>query len=606
MKIEFGKLKIRNFLSFAEEEFDFSEHRKMALVCGKNLDLPGSKNGVGKSAMFSALLYVLYGQLQNKVKNENMKNRYVTSKDMELTLDFSVDGKKYIVSRGLTNGKSSFLKLVSLNPETDLTKSSIAETDDFLTNEILHCDISIFSRVAYLTSEQTYNFFRLKLQPKKEFIQKLFDIGIFEDMYKLIHKDILESDKTIFGMQSQLLSLTNNKADYEAEIGRFEEERKKILLEADERIADLEKSLEELKSKSQGLLVEDMSDTEKEISILNEKYIKGSDAITKVIRKVAQLEAEKSSLVSENEMKQKMVSKHSSFIGQLCDKCAPKARKFFSITSYDEDISRNKDEISRIGTEIESFKDKKVKLEEKVSQLKNKIVELSSRIRENSEKAREAKDKVDSVATRLANARSDKERALNDANPYTKFLDDVNGKIEIASKTIDTLSNETEYLKMAESIVAQDSIKKYIVSDLVSLLNANIKNYLLKMGANYTCVFDENMDYEFITDGGKCEYDNFSSGEKMRLLIASSFAFKDFMMTRTNIETNILVVDEFIDSNLDTKAINSILGILKEYAYLCGQSIYVISHRHEIDNSVFDKIIQVVKEKNISRITYLQ
>ena len=125
------------------------------------------------------------------------------------------------------------------------------------------------------------------------------------------------------------------------------------------------------------------------------------------------------------------------------------------------------------------------------------------------------------------------------------------------------------------------------------------------MGANFTCIFDENMDYEFMTDGGPCEYDNFSSGEKMRLLIASSFAFKDFMMTRTSMESNILVIDEFIDSNLDSKAIDSILKILKEYSYLYNQSIYVISHRKEIDNSIFDNIIQVVKEKNISRITYL-
>lgn len=606
MKIEFGKLRIKNFLSFATEEFDFSEHRKMALVCGKNLDIPGSKNGVGKSAMFSALLYVLYGQLQNKVKNENMKNRYVTSKDMELTLDFSVDGKKYIVSRGLTNGKASFLKLMSVNPEADLTKSSIAETDEFLTNEILHCDISIFSRIAYLTSEQTYNFFRLKSGPKKEFIEKLFDIGIFDEMYKLIHRDTLDNDKEMAIQQSQLLTFTNNKSDYEREISEFETKRQENLQFAKDRLDRLEKELEDYKKKSSGLVTEDLSSKETELSSLNEKYLKMADANTKLVRKVAQLEAEKSGLESEIAMKQKMISKHSSFINQLCDKCVPRARKFFAVNSYEDDVSKAQERIKEIESELETFKGKGKLLEEKTAKIKDKIVEISNLIRENSNKSMVYKSNVDLYNSSIEMAKGDIERLNNDVNPYTKLLKDVEAKITSATEEMEKLNQEMEYLKVAESIVAQDSIKKYIVADLVSLLNANIKNYLLKMGANYTCVFDENMDYEFITDGGKCEYDNFSSGEKMRLLIASSFAFKDFMMTRTNIETNVFIIDEFIDSNLDTKAITSILTILKEYSYLYDQSIYVISHRHEIDNSVFDRIIQVVKEQNISKITYLQ
>lgn len=74
MKIEFGKLKIKNFLSFAEEEFDFSEHRKMALVCGKNLDLPGSKNGSGKCLDPSTRIRIEVDdeivELFNKMKSE--------------------------------------------------------------------------------------------------------------------------------------------------------------------------------------------------------------------------------------------------------------------------------------------------------------------------------------------------------------------------------------------------------------------------------------------------------------------------------------------------------------------------------------------------------
>lgn len=49
MKIEFHKVEMHNFMSFAEEAFDFSLCTGMNLVQGKNNDIPGSKNGAGKS-----------------------------------------------------------------------------------------------------------------------------------------------------------------------------------------------------------------------------------------------------------------------------------------------------------------------------------------------------------------------------------------------------------------------------------------------------------------------------------------------------------------------------------------------------------------------------
>ena len=71
----------------------------------------------------------------------------------------------------------------------------------------MHCDISLFLRTILLTSEQNYNFFNLKKQDKKDFIEKLFDIGMFGEMYAKIHKDVLQADKKIVSYQNQLVVL---------------------------------------------------------------------------------------------------------------------------------------------------------------------------------------------------------------------------------------------------------------------------------------------------------------------------------------------------------------------------------------------------------------
>lgn len=48
MRITFKKIEIHNFMSYVDETFDFDNIKGLNLVCGKNNDIPGSKNAVGK------------------------------------------------------------------------------------------------------------------------------------------------------------------------------------------------------------------------------------------------------------------------------------------------------------------------------------------------------------------------------------------------------------------------------------------------------------------------------------------------------------------------------------------------------------------------------
>ena len=87
-------------------------------------------------------------------------------------------------------------------------------------------------------------------------------------------------------------------------------------------------------------------------------------------------------------------------------------------------------------------------------------------------------------------------------------------------------------------------------------------------------------------------------------MIASCFAFRDFMKVRNNFSSNVLFLDEFIDGAIDSLAIESILEILKQFSQTWDQSVYVISHRKEVDVSAFDGMVEITKSGNISRISY--
>ena len=61
------------------------------------------------------------------------------------------------------------------------------------------------------------------MNQKKEFIEKLFNISIFGEMYSAIHRDVLDSDKVINSKQNALIILNRNESDYESRINEFEE-----------------------------------------------------------------------------------------------------------------------------------------------------------------------------------------------------------------------------------------------------------------------------------------------------------------------------------------------------------------------------------------------
>ena len=171
-------------------------------------------------------------------------------------------------------------------------------------------------------------------------------------------------------------------------------------------------------------------------------------------------------------------------------------------------------------------------------------------------------------------------------------------KVEFAEQT-----NNLAHYKALEEILKPDNIRKSVVSDMLKELNFRICGYLSKMGSNYTCKFDEDFDATFLSSANiETEYNNFSSGEKMRLGIACCLAFRDFMQVRLNLHPNILAIDEYIDSNLDPMAVNGIMDMIH---YMVGTekiAAYIISHRSEVMQDMFDSEILIRKKDNESKV----
>lgn len=611
MRLIFKRVEIHNFMSFADEVFDFDKHIGLNLICGKNNDIPGSKNGSGKSNLIRALCFALYGDPGNGLKNGNIANKFVEGKEMRVTAFFNVDNIEYRISSGFNKHGAPYCELVEIdkeseNGEIDLAKSTIMETRKYLAKEILHCDIDIFLRTILLSSDQTYNFFRLSRGEKKVFIEKLFDISVFGNIYNSIHHEVLQKDKTILSLQNKLLVLNKNNDEYKTHIERHKTEIQQKISELDTKLKQLEDKQNELKSQH--------------ISVNSAEVKKYETAIDKINVAIRQLDKQHNTLVKANQkmeieihklqtsrtQKQKLIDKHAELLGKLCNDCKQIFSDYYNIGIYKNDIETADKDIS-LKQSIYSKNEADVKsISDKIDLYKTKIEKATQKIRDLTVEFNKANALLAKVEANIVQVQNDINKTKNQKNPYEELYQNNKTEMENNEKLLNDMSDEYKHLKFAENIVSQETLRKFIIGDLVGLLNNKIKSYLTKFGAKYDVKFDADMNYEFITSAGTYEYDNFSAGERMRLMIASCFAFRDFMYIRNNLSCNILMLDEFIDGNVDSIAIESILSILKDFSKMWNQNVFVISHRREISNDIFDNIIQVVKTNNISEVTYIQ
>ena len=347
MKIDFKRIEICNFMSFEEESFDFSSCKGMNLVQGKNNDIPGSRNGAGKSNVWAALLYVLFGQLQTKIKNENIVNKYSKDKDMNLVLDLSIDENEYKIRRGLAKGKSSYLELFKIEDgnEIDMTKSTIQETQDFLEKNLLHCDVTMFLRTILLTADQTYNFYMLKKADKKDFVEKMFDISIFEDMHQAIHKDVLSTDKESSACQNRLFVLNKTNDDYLSRKDKYDisqQAKMKVIVESIESLKLKLESAKSIEVKSNADAIKKIEDIieklNKENDELQVEYERSYDSLNDLKSKESKIELGICKFSDSKKSKQQAIDKNKDIIEKLCNDCKPIFMKHYSLDMLSKEI----------------------------------------------------------------------------------------------------------------------------------------------------------------------------------------------------------------------------------------------------------------------------
>ena len=165
---------------------------------------------------------------------------------------------------------------------------------------------------------------------------------------------------------------------------------------------------------------------------------------------------------------------------------------------------------------------------------------------------------------------------------------------------INKLTKTMEHQKfLLDLLTSKDSfVRKKIIDQNLSYLNARLTHYLDKIGLPHQVIFKNDLQVEITELGRELDFDNLSRGERNRLILGLSFAFRDVWESLYS-PINTLFIDELIDSGLDTMGVENSLAILKDMSRRRNKSIWLVSHREELAGRV-PNVLKVVKENGFT------
>jgi DNA repair exonuclease SbcCD ATPase subunit len=577
--ISLKNLTVKNFMSVgnATQAIDFDRH-DLTLVLGENLDLggDGSRNGTGKTTIINALSYALYGQALTNIRRDNLVNK-TNNRQMLVSLDFVVNGIAYRIERGRKPNVLKFYVNSEEQQVTDDSQGDSRETQQAI-EQVLGMTHDMFRHVLALNT-YTEPFLALRANDQRVMIEQLLGI-----------------------------TLLSEKADQVKELNRAtkdaisqEEMRIRAVQEANRRIEEQITSLEKRQTLWIKKQQEDCADLSQAITDLEHIDIE------------AEVQAHRD--LDAYHSKKKQIEDHERWIRQID---FDDAKLVKDKSKLERDIAALQDHrCHACGQELHDTKQDEI-LADKQKSLQDIVLQLLTNDTQRIEHLNEIDD-LGELGTAPTVFYDDLEQALNHRNsldtlrkdlttrqaesdPYQEQIDDMRQQA-LQTVTYDTLNELTRLQEHQDFLIKlltnKDSfVRKKIIEQNLSYLNQRLTHYLDRIGLPHQVIFQNDLSVEITELGRDLDFDNLSRGERNRLILSMSWAFRDVWESLYS-PINVLFIDELVDSGMDTQGVENSLALLKKMSRERNKSVWLVSHRDELAGRV-ENILRVVKENGFT------
>ena len=191
----------------------------------------------------------------------------------------------------------------------------------------------------------------------------------------------------------------------------------------------------------------------------------------------------------------------------------------------------------------------------------------------------------------------------------TEHEENIDNKVILESEVaefdseIKKLETMKDYLDYIKTTLKDENVKQYAIGNIIPYLQQQTNHYLAETGHNYYVELDAWLDGTIQGYGvGECEFGNMSGGEGKSIDLALKFAMMDVARRQAGSYLDVLVLDELLDSSIDSFGIEKTFDIIKVKQREDNLKVFIVSHREEVADFGNDSIYRVEKEDGFSEI----
>jgi DNA repair exonuclease SbcCD ATPase subunit len=571
-------LTVKNFMSVGNNTQAINFDRKdLTLVLGENLDLggddSGARNGTGKTTIANALSYAFFGQALTNIKKDNLINK-TNGKGMLVTIEFIKDGVTYRIERGR---KPAVLELykgdVAFEAKDNDAQGDSRETQNEI-DKILCMSPDMFRHIVALNT-YTEPFLSLRANDQRIIIEQLLGITVLSEKSEALKEQIRLSKETVTSEEHRIKAITEANKKIEEQVVAIKRRQALWDTKHEEELTELSGSLGEM-------LTIDVDHEIEQHRLLAEWTLKDSE-LSSLGELLSRTETD---MAREDKAITKLLAEIENIKDHKCHTCGQELHD-----EKQSEILAAKD--ATLAEHVNKLADLMEKKDVTVGKIEQ-CGELYAKPNTHYKKALDAHNHKNTVNNLTAQL----EAKLAEENPYTDQISEMetSALIPVDYSLIDKTNKTKEHQEfLLKLLTNKDSfIRKRIIDQNLTYLNARLSHYLDKIGLPHTVVFQSDLSVNIEELGRELDFDNLSRGERGRLILSLNFAFRDVWESLYE-KINILIVDELLDNGLDASGVEASFGILKKMSRDYEKSIWLISHRDDLTARA-TSILKVIKD----------
>lgn len=529
------------------------------------------------STLLDALFFGLFGRPFRNINKPQLVNS-ITQRNCLVEIEFVVANKHYLVRRGIKPTVFEIIKDGQLiNQDSDNR-----DYQQYLEQNILKINHKAASQIIVLGTANFVPFMQLPAQARRQFVEDLLDIQIFSIMNSIL-KDKITSNKTLLTDAEHQLKLIDSQLQLNVKHIEQMTENVANLIEAKRN--KINEELQKIDQSTQLNVQHNYQIKELQGQIADQKKLNSKLAELKLLN--TQLEKRKSVLSQEIEF-----YKQSS--------CCPTCKQDIDPSFKDQTIEEKNQTIATIESALGEMVSNIQSLNDTLNRYSTVVMQISSlnsQVTDNNTTITISNQIIESVQQEIDDLQHNHQQEVN----QNQIQIQLQQQMVEAKGTINNLFDQREVLSIANQLLKDGGIKARIIKQYVPIINKLINKYLAQLDFFVQFEIDETFK-EKIRSRFRDEftYDSFSQGEKLRIDLALLFTWRAITKLRNVNSTNLLIMDEILDSSLDSAGTDEILRIIQTLAN--DTNTFIISHRVDQITDKFDTVIKFQKDRNFSRI----